>query len=64
MQFINSSLEKLVKNLSGDDFKYFTKKFGSKNLEPLKQKGVYSWTVLKDLIKKKLPDKKTVFTAL
>ena len=33
MQFINSSLEKLVQKLSDDDFKYLTKQFGSKNLE-------------------------------
>ena len=38
---MNSSLKKLVKNLSDDDFKYLTKEFGSKNLEFLKQKGVY-----------------------
>ena len=36
-----SSLAKLVKNLSHDDFKYLTKEFGSKNLEHLKQKGAY-----------------------
>ena len=37
MQFTNSSLEKLVKNLSDDDFKYLTKEFGSQNLDrPLK----------------------------
>ena len=36
MQFMNSSFEKLVKNLSEDDFKYLTQEFGSKNLEPLK----------------------------
>ena len=41
MQFMNSSLEKLVKNLSDDDFKYLTKEFGSKNLEFLKQKDAY-----------------------
>ena len=28
IQFVNSSLEKLVKNLSDDDFKYLTKEFG------------------------------------
>ena len=39
MQFMNSSLEKLVKNLSDDDFKYLTEEFGSKNLELLKQEG-------------------------
>ena len=37
MQFMNSSLEKLVKNLADDDFKYLTEEFGSKNLELLKQ---------------------------
>ena len=38
MQFMNSSFEKLVKNLSGDDFKYLAEEFGFKNLELLKQK--------------------------
>ena len=38
MQSINSSLKKLVKNLVGDDFKYLTEEFSSKNLELLKQK--------------------------
>ena len=41
MQFMNSSLEKLVRNLGDDDFKYLTKKFGSKSLELLKQKDAY-----------------------
>ena len=41
MQFMNSSLEKLVKNLADDAFKYLTQKFGSKNLE-----------FFKDLVKK------------
>ena len=31
MQFMNSSLEKLVKNLADNDFKYLTEKLGSKN---------------------------------
>ena len=43
MQFMNSSLEKLVKDLSEDDFKYLTEKFGSKNLELLKQKDAYPY---------------------
>ena len=30
MQFMNSSLEKLVKSLSDNDFKYLTEEFGSK----------------------------------
>ena len=43
MQFMNSSLEKLVKNLSNEDFKYLVKEFGSENLEMLKQKGAYPY---------------------
>ena len=38
MQFMNSSLEKLVKNLSDNNFKYLTQEFVSKNLELLKQR--------------------------
>ena len=64
MQVMNSSLEKLVKNLT-DDFKYFTEEFGSKNLELLKQKDAYpndyinSW--LHDY--KKLPDKNCFYNS-
>ena len=43
MQFMNSSLKKLVKNLSDNDFKYLTEEFGSKNLELLKQKCAYPY---------------------
>ena len=43
MHFMDSSFEKLVKNLSDDDFKYLTKEFRSKNLEPLKQKDDYPY---------------------
>ena len=42
MQFMNSSLEKLVENVTDDDFKYLTEEFGSKNLELLKQKRYLS----------------------
>ena len=38
MQFMNSSLDRLVKNLSDEDFKYLVKEFGSKNLELLKKR--------------------------
>ena len=43
MQFMNPSLEKLVKNLSDNGFKYLTEEFGSKNLKLLKQKGGYPY---------------------
>ena len=39
MQFMNSSLDKLVKNISDEDFKYLAEEFGSENLKLLKQKG-------------------------
>ena len=42
MQFMNFSLEKPVKNLTDNDFKYLTKEFDSKNLELLKQKGAFN----------------------
>ena len=43
MQFMNSSLDRLVKNLSDEDFKYLVKEFGHKNLEILKQKCAYPY---------------------
>ena len=39
MQLMNSSLDKLVKNLWDEDFKYLVEEFSSENLELLKQKG-------------------------
>ena len=66
MQFMNSSLEKLVKNLSDDDLKYLTEECGSKNLELLKQKDAYPYEYMdsfKRFNEEKLPDK-NVFTAL
>ena len=35
MQFMNSSLDKLVKNLLDKDFKYLVEEFGHENLETL-----------------------------
>ena len=43
MQFMNSSLEKLVKNLSDNDSIYLTQEFVSKNLELLKQNDAYPY---------------------
>ena len=64
MQFMNSSLEKLVKNLSDNDFKYLTKQFGSKNLEHLKQKDAYFYEQMGSFERfneEKLPDKKCFY---
>ena len=43
MQFMNSSLDKLVKKLADKDFKYLIEEFGSKNIDLLKQKGAYPY---------------------
>ena len=61
MQSMNSSLDKLVKNLSDEDFKYFVEKFGSKNLELLKQKNAYPYEYLNSFERfneEKLPARK------
>ena len=66
MQFRNSRLKKIVKNLSDNDFKYLTEEFGSKNLELLKQKDAYPYQYMdsfKRFSEGKLPDK-NAFTAL
>ena len=43
MQFMNSSLDNLIKNLSDEDFKYLVGKYVSKKLRLLKQKGAYPY---------------------
>ena len=66
MEFLNSSLDKLVKNLSDEDFKYLIEKFGPKNLELLKQKGAYSYEYMNNFEKfkeEKLPAKKCFYSS-
>ena len=58
---MNSSLDKLVKNLSDEDFKYLVEEFGSKNLELLKQEGAYPYEYMNSFERfneKKLPARK------
>ena len=43
MQFMNSSLDKLVKNLLYKEFKYLIEEFISEYLELLKQKSAYPY---------------------
>ena len=65
MQFMNPSLEKLVKNLLDDDFKYLTEEFGSKNLELLKQEDAYPYEYVdsfKRFFEEKLPEKKCFYS--
>ena len=66
MQFMNSNLDKLVKNLSDEDFKYLVKEFGSENLEILKQKGAYPYEYMnsfKRFNEETLPARKYFFSS-
>ena len=64
---MNSSLDKLVKNLSDKDFKYFIEEFGSENLELLKQKGAYPYEYMNSFERfneEKLPAKKCFYSSI
>ena len=64
---MNSSLEKLGKNLTDDDFKYLTEEFGSKNLELLKQKGAYPYEYMdsfKRFGEEKLSDRECFYSSV
>ena len=64
---MNSSLEKLVWNLTDDDLKYLTGEFGSKNLELLKQKDAYpykSMDNLKRFNEEKVPDRDCFYSSV
>ena len=66
MQFMNSSLDKLAKNLSDKDFKYLVEEFGSRNLEILKQKGAYPYEYMNSFERfneEKLPARKYFFSS-
>ena len=56
MQFMNSSLDGSVINLSDKDFKYLSQEFSGKLLELIKQKGMYPYKY-KDSFKKFFEDK-------
>ena len=67
MQFMNSSLNKLVKNLSDKDFKYLIEEFGSKNLELLKQKSAYPYEYVNSFERfneEKLPAKNYFYSSI
>ena len=65
-QFMNFSLDKLIKNLSDEDFKYLVEEFGSRNPEILKQKGAYPYEYMnsfKRFDEDKLPARKDFFSS-
>ena len=66
MQFMNSSLDKLVTNLWDEDFKYLVEELGSENLELLKQKGAYPYEYMNSFERfneEKLPARKHFYSS-
>ena len=67
MQFMNSSLDALVKNFSGNDFKYLSQEFSGDLLELVKQKAVYPYEYMdgfEKIFEDKLPDRCEFFSSL
>ena len=66
IQFMNSSLNKLVKNLLDEDIEYLVEEFSPKNIELLKQKGAYPYEYMnsfEEFNEEKLPTKKYFFSS-
>ena len=60
MQFLNSGLDSLVKNLSNNDFKYLSEEFNGELFKLVKEKGVYPYEYMnsfKKFSENRLPDK-------
>ena len=67
MLFMNSSLDKLVKNLGDKHFKYLSEEFSNEQLKLVKEKGIYPYEYMsyfKKFKEKKLPDKCKFFSSL
>ena len=66
MEFMNFNLDKLVKSLSDEDFKYLVEEFGSKNLKLLKQKDAYLYECMNSFERfneEKLPARKYFYSS-
>ena len=64
---MNPGLEKLVKNLSDNDFKHLTEEFASKNLALLKRKDAYPCEYMdnfKRFGEEKLSDKECFYSSV
>ena len=64
---MNSSLDKLVKNLSDKDFEYLIEEFGSEYLKLLNQKGPYPYKYMnsfESFNEKKLPAKNYFYSSI
>ena len=65
-QFLSSSLDNLVKNLSKNDFKYLSQEFDNNILDLVKQKGFYPYEYMSDFekFKEPLPSKEKFYSSL
>ena len=66
-QFMNSSLDSLIKNVSDNGFKDLSEEFSGELLCLVKQKGVYPYEYMdsfKRFSKNKLPDRSKIFSPL
>ena len=66
MQFMNSSYDKLAKNLSDEDFRCLVQEFSSENLQLLKQKGACSYEYINSFERfneEKLPARKYFYSS-
>ena len=66
---MNSNLDKLVKNLNDQDFKYLSEEFSGEKLELVKKKGIYpyqylTFTSFKRFKESKLPNIDKFFSSL
>ena len=67
MQFMESSLHSLVKNLGDRDFKHLSEEYSGELLESVKEKGVYAYEYMdsfKRFNEDNLPDKCEFFNSL
>ena len=67
MQFMNSTLDTLVKNLSNNDFKYLSQEFSGDLLKLVKQKEVYPYEYMdsfKKFFEKQFPDVLKFYSSL
>ena len=64
-QFLSSSLNSLVKNLSKNDFKHLSQEFHNNVLDLVKQKGFYPYEYTNDFekFKEELPSKEKFYSS-
>ena len=65
-QFVSSSLESLVENLSKDGFKYLSQKFDNNVLDLVKQESFYAYEYMSDFekVKVELRSKEKFYSSL